>query len=102
MTTKKKIVITGLLIGITFISYLLFLFNSFLCKNGECGMSAGPIYGQKINVSLDSLNIDTFIPIPDGQFAISNTNVDINSYDTIPPVLIKLDSRKKNNLGSKS
>lgn len=94
MTTKKKLLITGSIIITIFIGYKLYQFISLINSFDECGMSAGPIYGLKITAKLDSLNIKTYISIPDGQLAISNTTVDSNSVDTFPPILLKLDKKK--------
>ena len=93
MTPKKKIFLAGLVVGVAILGYSLYQFSSLVVSmGGDCGMSDGPIHGQKITVKLDSLDIETYISIPDGRFAISNTNVDSNSVDSFPPVLLRLDS----------
>lgn len=61
---------------------------------GECGMSYGPLYGHRINVKLDEITVDTYLPYPGGEFAISNTPVGNNGRDTIPPLLLKLDRHR--------
>jgi hypothetical protein len=61
-----------------------------------CGNDVGPVYGEKVIVQLDSLKIDNYLIIPDGELGISNTTNFISSIDTIPPILVKFD--KKHNL----
>lgn len=94
MNTIRKILIgiliTVVVVIVIFIFAVIFTYES----TGKCGMSSGPCYGRKINVDLSKTIIDTFLIIPDGQLAISNTNVDEDLKDTIPPIIIKLDKRK--------
>ena len=95
MTTRKKILVCGLfsfILFIAFLSYRIYEFSSVLSKFGECGGSTGPIYEQKSTILLDSTNIDLYLTIPNGRLAISNTLVDSNSIDTIPPILIRVDN----------
>ena len=98
MTTKKKMFVTLLSIvtlTISFLGYYVYQLNSFFESMGECGMEAGPIYGEPVNISLTDLEIDTFISIPNGQLAIANTNVENNLRDTIPPIFIRLNNKKE-------
>lgn len=85
------------MIGLIFLSFtLIFLAFSLINSTDEtsCGMDTGPIYGKRINIQLNSLKIDKYLTIPDGQLAISNTNNYKISKDTIPPILVKLDKKK--------
>ena len=73
------IVVIGLFIGLFAISWN----NSF----GDCGMSAGPIYGDSVTVQSENLEIDQLIEIPSGKFGLMNLS------DSLSPKLIKFDKR---------
>lgn len=55
----------------------------------------GPIYGKSIQVDIKSIKIDTFLKIPQGQLAFANTRLFNDSTNFQPPILIKLDNKKK-------
>jgi len=91
MTTTKNIQTTVLLFLACTILYFAYLYT--LEGDGKgCGMDVGPIYGQKINLDVNKIKIDTLLKIPDGQFGLVNGKFGI---DTIPPILIKFDKNKK-------
>jgi hypothetical protein len=82
--------LTILGIIILYFGYMIYTWDSM----GDCGMDVGPVYGQKINIEINKINIDKYLTIPSGQFGISNTNNRKLSTDTVPPILVKLDNKR--------
>ncbi|WP_210462941.1 hypothetical protein [Rufibacter roseolus] len=97
MLRKTMIVgLLGLAIIIALIGYPFYkLFNTPVKSKGGCGISAILIQGQKVKIKLSTIKINTYLEIPDGQLAISNTNASSKVKDTSPPILIKLDKNQK-------
>lgn len=84
-----KEIILGIIVLILVIAgyfgYLVFQFGGM----GECGMSAGPVYGTPIRVNMEDLNFEQEIAIPNGKLGLMNLS------DTFPPKLIKFDEHGK-------
>ena len=91
MTTTKKVLTTVLLFLASTILYFAYSIYTFEGDDKGCGMNVGPIYGQKMNLDVNTIQIDTLLKIPDGQFGLVNGKVGI---DTISPILIKFDKNK--------
>jgi hypothetical protein len=85
----KKVIISGtivLILGIVgYFGYLVFQFKGL----GECGMSAGPIYGKPISINMEDLKLDQKIVIPNGMLGLMNLS------DSLSPKLIKFDVHGK-------
>ena len=95
---KRKIWKIGLIVlSIILISFAFITFSVFMTFNDgvNCGNDVGPVYVKKVSVKLNSLKVDKYLTIPDGQLGISNTNDGKSSRDTIPPILIRFDKKKK-------
>lgn len=95
-TTKnvklKKILKVVLIISIVVIGIViafLFYISTIFSGMGECFMDAGPFYGDKIEIDLDTISIDKTINIPNGKLAFAH------SQDSISPVFIKLSDDNK-------
>lgn len=56
---------------------------------GECGMSAGPIYGEPITINTKDLKLDQQIVIPNGSLGLMNLS------DSLPPKVIRFDANGK-------
>lgn len=84
--TLKILLIIIILIG-GLIGFLGYLGNQTFSDMGECGMSAGPIYGDTIDVDTKLIDIEQFIDIPNGKFGL------MNLMDSLTPKLIKFDSK---------
>lgn len=95
MNKKLKSILAVVLPFVGFALLILALFLHSLPGTWQCGMSAGPIYGQSIQISLDTMHFDEYLDIPGGQFALSNTIPAAGGIDTIPPILVKFDKQHR-------
>lgn len=85
----KKAIIVG---ALTLIAGIVICFAClvFQVKSwGECGMSAGPIYGEPITINVKDLKLEQQIKIPNGKFGLMNLS------DSLPPKLIRFDANGK-------
>ena len=85
---KKKIIIgmVVLVLGVMgYFGFQTYQVTEFLDELGECGMSAGPIYGNSITVDIDKVELEQQIEIPGGVFGLANLS------DSLAPKLLKFD-----------
>lgn len=85
---KKKIILGVIVLIVGIVGYfacLVFQVKSW----GECGMSAGPIYGESIRINAKDLKLEQQIKIPNGKFGLMNLS------DSLPPKLIRFDANGK-------
>ena len=94
---KVKNILLILIIPLIIILIIIFLYLTFSFTDVkksdlisyECGFSAGPYYGDKIEINYNNLKIDHFISIPNGKIIFSNINND-------NPIIIAKASNKNN------
>ena len=67
---------------IVYLGYNFYQFMTYLEEQGECGMAAGPIYGNKLEISNLNVKIDQYFEFPNGKMGF-------NLFDTNPPKIIK-------------
>lgn len=65
------------------------LLSNSLSDFGPCGMSDGPVYGAPVDLKLETLTIEQYIDLPDGNFGLANLS------DSLPIKLIKFDAAGK-------
>jgi hypothetical protein len=85
----KKVILLGIL-SLIVVIVVIFACLVFQVKSwGECGMSAGPIYGEPITIKGKDLKLEQQIEIPNGMLGLMNLS------DSLPPKLIKFDANGK-------
>lgn len=85
----KKAILLGIL-SLIVVIVVIFACLVFQVKSwGECGMSAGPIYGEPITIKGKDLKLEQQIEIPNGMLGLMNLS------DSLPPKLIKFDANGK-------
>lgn len=74
-TIKRIALVIGILLclGIGYFVWATIALNNLLNELGPCVFSSGPCSTISIDIELDTLEVDTFIAIPNGQLALANT-----------------------------
>ena len=87
----KYIIIIALCGLVLYVGIVLMNTVSFVSTMGECGMSAGPCYGEKTTINLDKMRMDEYLDCPNGKIGFMHTK------DKAHPVMFKigLDSKIK-------
>jgi hypothetical protein len=85
---KKKIILGVIVLIVVIVGYFGCLVLQ-MKSLGECGMSAGPIYGEPITINMEDLELDQQIVIPKGMLGLMNLS------DSLSPKLMKFDVHGK-------
>ena len=89
--TKKILIGLGciilLIVGIG--AYVVYQFDNFFNDLNECGLSAGPCFGQKQDLNISSVKVDQYLSCPNGQIGF------ISTQDTLSPIIFKVDKDNK-------
>ncbi|MCB9308983.1 MAG: hypothetical protein H6567_02855 [Lewinellaceae bacterium] len=80
---KAYVLYLVIFVVIVYLGYNFYQFATYLEEQGECGMAAGPIYGNKLEISNLNVKIDQYFEFPNGKIGFSNL------FDTNPPKIIK-------------
>ncbi len=88
---KKILIVLGIiLLGVVgFFGYTIYQFGQFVDDLGECGMSAGPCYGQAVEITLETSKVDQYLACPNGRIGF------ISTQDTLSPIIFKVDTNSK-------
>lgn len=87
----KYLMITALCGLVLFGAFILLNGVSLATSMGECGMSAGPCYGEKIDLNLSKQRVDEYLECPNGKIGF------IHTKDAALPIMFKIgpDSKVK-------
>jgi len=90
MRKKILIAIAIILLGVVgFFGYTIYQFGQFVDDLGECGMSAGPCFGQPVEIKLETAKVDQYLTCPNGRIGF------ISTQDTLSPIVFKMDTSSK-------